>query len=121
MDNPLIRLTQAEFNRWNLHYPSNLVCVEMPPQGDLKTKAGIVVNFNESTIYAEGTDSHAANCSRVYGTIVKQVERLFYSRKNIQNSMSWKTELETQVGDVCWFHHLASRNCPEIEVGEKLY
>jgi hypothetical protein len=120
MENPRIKLTQKEFDAFDVHYPSNLVIVQMPPEKDIEV-AGIKVNFNPDTLYAEGESSHPADMAPVMGTIVKQVEKLYYNRKDTERTMSWKTSLETLVGDTVWFHHLISKNCSEIEVNKIVY
>lgn len=120
MENFKVKLTQEEFDRFECNYPSNVVIVEMEAEKDLLA-SGIKINFNPDVLYAEGDGSHVADCSAVHGTIVKQVDRLYYKRKDVINSMSWKTELETQIGDVVFFHPLISKNCSEVVVGETVY
>lgn len=120
MENPRVKLGKAEFERYNVYYPSNLVIVRIAEK-DIITPSGINVGFNENVQYAEGDDNHIANCACTNGIIVKQVEKLYYNRKDVVKSMSWKTTLETQIGDTVFFHHLASKNCSEIDVEGAIY
>jgi hypothetical protein len=121
MENPTTTLTKEQFNRYKVHYPSNLVIVEMPPEKELITPTGINVGFNPETMYAEGESSHVADCAPVVGVIVKQVEKLYYNPTDTARTMSWKTPLETKIGDTVWFHHLISKNCCEINVDGVIY
>lgn len=120
MENFTTKLTQREFDSYSVHYPTNLVIVKMPPEHDIKV-AGITVNFNPDTLYAEGEGSHVADVAPVYGTVVKQVERLYFNPKDVVRTMSWETTLETEIGDTVWFHHLISKNCCEFDVDGTIY
>ncbi len=120
MDNPRIKLTKAELERYEMPYPCNSVLVRMPPAKDLLV-SGIKINFNEDTLYAEGEDSHVADVAPVMGWIEKQVDRLYFNRKDTARSMTWDTDLETQVGDQVWFHAFVSKNCVELEVEGTVY
>lgn len=115
MENPRVKLSKAEFERYEVHYPANVVIVRIAEK-DIITSSGIKVNFNDEVQYAEGDDNHIANMACTNGIIVKQVEKLYYHRKDVVKSMSWKTALETHIGDTVFFHHLASKNCSEIDV-----
>lgn len=119
-ENFRVTLTKEEFERYEVHYPSNYVIVEMEPRKDILV-AGIKVNFNEDTLYGEGNESHVADMAPTHGVIVKQVEKLYYNRKDIAHSMSWKTDLATSIGDTVFFHHLISKNCSEVVVEDKVY
>jgi hypothetical protein len=125
MKNNRTRLTRDEFYRYGCYYPSNVVIIEMPPEHDLKTPSGINVGFNPDvqygTVNEEDTSSHVADCADVYGTVVKQVDRLYFNPKDINNSMSWDCDVETQAGDIVWSHPLATKNCEEIQVDDKIY
>ena len=120
MENNRIHLSKEEFERYEVHYPCNSVIVEVEYNKDIVTKTGIKVNFNEDTLYEEGTDSHIADMAHVVGIIVKQPERLYFNMRDIK-SMSWECDLETQVGDMVWSHALNTKNAPEIMVDDRLY
>jgi hypothetical protein len=120
MENFRTTLTKEEFDRYDVHYPSNLCIVQMPPEHDI-TISGIKINFNENVLYAEGEGSHVADCADVFGSVVRTVDRLYYKRNDTKYSMSWQTTVEIQRGDVVWFNHLISKNCCEILVDDTLY
>ena len=115
MENPRTKLSSRQFESYKVHYPCNMVIVRIAEK-DIITPSGINVGFNENVQYAEGEDNHIANCATTNGVIVKQVEKLYYHRTDVVRSMSWKTTLETKIGDTVFFHHLASKNCSEIDV-----
>ena len=125
MDNPRVKLTLEQFNAYECHYPSNLVIVQMEAEKELLTPSGIKLNFNEDVQYGtqDGTDtsSHIADVCQVFGTVVKQVERLYYNRKDTKRTASWDTDIETIEGDIVWTHPLAAKNCPEIIVNKIVY
>jgi hypothetical protein len=120
-----VRLTKKQFNSFECHYPSNVVIVEVKQRKDIKTKSGISVGFNPDVNYSdsagEDKSSHPADVANITGRIVKQVEKLYYNPKDINNSMSWETEIETEEEMVVWTHPLNAKNCCEIEVEDKLY
>jgi len=120
MDNPRIKISKAEFERYEVHYPANLVIVEMPPEKDILV-AGIKINFNDEVLYAEGEGSHIADMAPVTGVVAKVVEKLYYNRKDTLRTMSWDCDCDTQKGDRVWFHHLISKNCSEIDVEGTIY
>jgi hypothetical protein len=93
----------------------------MPPKEEIKTKSGIILSFNEDTLYGEGDTTHVADMAEVSGTIVKQVDKLYFNRNDPEKSMSWDCDVDTQVGDVVWSHPLATKNCEEILVDDDVY
>jgi hypothetical protein len=125
MQNNRTKLTSEQFDRFEIYYPANAVIVRMDSSKDLLTKSGIKINFNEDTLYSneDGTDtsSHVADVAAITGTIEKQIDRLYFNRKDVMKTMSWETTVETQIGDVVWFHPLISKNCDEIDVEGVLY
>lgn len=120
MENPRTKLTSKQFESYKVKYPCNMVIVRIAEK-DIITPSGINVGFNEDVQYAEGEDNHVANCATTNGVVVKQVEKLYYHRKDVVKSMSWKTTLETKIGDTVFFHALASKNCSEIDVGGAIH
>lgn len=116
-----VRLSRKEFEASRMCYPSNQVIIKMPPKEELTTSSGIVIGFNEDTLYAEGTESHIADVACVHGTITKQVDRLYFNRKNVEITMSWECDIDTLVGDIVWTHPLAAKNCEEILVDDDVY
>ena len=119
MKNERTTLTADQFARYQIHYPCNSVIVRIDEQ-EVVTKAGLRLDFNKETLYAEGTESHVADMATVMGTIVKQPERLFFHPKSML-SLSWECDIETLVGDVVWSHPLNVKNCDEIMVEGQLY
>jgi len=116
-----ISLSQKEFDRAQVVYPSNSVIVEIEGwKEELKTKAGITIGFNEDVLYAEGEGSHIADVARVYGRIAKQPSRIYFHPTQ-GDSPPWHPRLETQVGDYVWFNTLLATNCEELLVGDRLY
>lgn len=98
--------------------PANHVLVKMLHKAeDTKTHAGIQVGFNPDDIYAEGTDSHAANVAEVHGEVVKLPEVLWFD----EYGMPWECEMELNVGDIVWFSALESRNAIELECEGETY
>jgi len=125
MKNNQVKLSREEFDAFECAYPSNVVIVEMPPEHDITTPMGINIGFNPDVQYSDmegkDTSSHVADCADVYGTIVKQVSRLYFNPKDLSKSMSWDCDVETRIGDLCWTHPLAAKNCEEILVDDKVY
>ena len=125
MQNNRTKLSKEQFARFNVFYPSNFVIVEMPPEHNIVTPSGIDVGFNPDVQYgtmdSSDTSAHVADCADVFGTITKQVDRLYFNRKDINKSMSWNCDVETLVGDVVFFHPLISKNCNEILVEDTVY
>ena len=115
-----VRITKEEFDRGTAPDIGNHVLVEVffSVEG-LETKSGVIVGFNTDAVYAEGTESHAADLTEVYGRVVRTPKKLAYSRKD-PNGMSWKTVVEIEEGDYVWFNFFISRNCSEVIIGERL-
>jgi len=120
-ENLQIRLTRKEYDEATVSYPSNYVHLLMPKKEELKTKAGIIIGFNEDVTYGESDTSHIADVTIVRGEIVKQVDRLYFNRKDIDNTMSWSCDVDTQMGDIAYSHPLALKNCPQILVEDDVY
>ena len=125
MKNFQTTLTAEQFERYECYYPSNVVIVRMRPEKEIHTSTGINIGFNPEVNYSdeegEDTSTHVADLAPVFGTVVKCVDRLYFSRRDINNSMSWQTKVECQVGDTVFFHALASKNCCEIKVENIIY
>lgn len=101
--------------------PVNHVLVEAEePQDGRKTKGGIICGFNEDVVYAEGSDSHAADMVVPYGKVYKLPESLYYNEDD-NNSMNWETEMELQVDDMVWFSIMESYNAVTLRCEGKLY
>lgn len=116
-----INLTEEEFKSIELNPYSNLVVVEMPRyEGDKKTDSGVIYGFNPDVQYAEGKENHIADVADVYGTVVKQPKE-FYFKRGTSYSPSWKTTIETEIGDLVWFNPLVAVNCTEIHVNQRTY
>lgn len=116
-----ITLTEEEFKSIELNPYSNLVVVEMPQyKGDKKTDSGVIYGFNPDVQYAEGKENHIADVADVYGTVVKQPKE-FYFKRGTSYSPSWKTTIETEIGDLVWFNPLVAVNCTEIHVNQRTY
>jgi hypothetical protein len=54
MKNERVTLTEDQFDRYEPHYPSNMVIVQMPPEYKITTPSGIDVGFNPDVMYGEG-------------------------------------------------------------------
>lgn len=121
MQNHRTKLTRKQFDAYKVAHPSNLVIVEMPPEKDLLTESGVKLNFNPDTLYAEGNDSHVADVCPVSGIVVKVVDKLYFSRRDVDRTMMWETDMELKVGDEVWFHPLIAKNCDEVEVDGTVY
>jgi hypothetical protein len=121
MRNERTELTRKQFDKYNVYYPSNNVIVKMPPEYPIITPGGINIGFNPEVMYGEGEGSHVADCAAIHGTVAKQVDRLYFNRKDAQNTMSWDTDVETLIDDIVFFHPLISKNCCEILVEDILY
>jgi hypothetical protein len=125
MLNSRTKLSREQFDAFGCYYPSNIVIVEMPPEHTIVTEAGLDIGFNPDVQYGsmDGTDTsaHIADCADIFGTVVKQVDRLYFNRKDINHSMSWECDVETLVGDIVFFHPLISKNCSEILVEDTVY
>lgn len=116
-----IKLSKKEFDSGRIPSWNHHVIVEMEHTAEgYTTKAGIIVGFNIDDIYSEGTESHAADLTEVYGKVVKVPKFLDYDPDDL-NHMSWLPHMEVEVGDYVWFNHLISRNCSEIIVDHKLH
>jgi len=101
--------------------PVNHVIVEAEePQDGRKTKGGIICGFNEDVVYAEGSDSHAADMVVPYGKVYKLPESLYYNEDD-SNSMNWETEMELQEDDMVWFSIMESYNAVTLRCEGKLY
>lgn len=120
MKNERTKLSAKAFASFRTPFPANKIIVRIDKK-EIKTKAGINLDFNEDTIYAEGTDSHAANVSTVMGTVAKVPDKLYFHPRDV-NSMSWEVDgFDLQVNDIVWSHPLNVRNCDEIDVEGILY
>jgi len=115
------RISKDQLERGSALEIGNYVIVEVNFSVEgFTTKSGIVVGFNTDDIYAEGTESHAADLTEVYGRVESVPKRLAYTRKD-PNGMSWKTDVEIEAGDYVWFNFFISRNCSEILVDDRLF
>lgn len=115
------KLTQQEFDKAEVVFPSNSVIVEIDNWKEaLKTKTGIVIGFNEDVLYAEGEGSHIADVARVYGRVVKFPSRIYFHPTR-HDSPPWHPRQEIQAGDYVWYSPLIAVNCEELLVGERLF
>ena len=116
-----ISLSQQEFDRAQVVYPSNSVIVEIENwKEEVRTKSGVVIGFNSDVLYGEGEGSHIADVARVYGRVVKQPLRIYFHPTR-NDSPPWHPRLETMIGDYVWYNPLVAVNCEELLVGERLY
>lgn len=80
----------------------NQVIVEYDPKQVEKTPSGIYAPV--------GALNHdiAANFVPRVGKVFKLPKMLYYNKKDMANSMRWKTEIEIEIGDTVWMNHVTA-------------
>lgn len=121
MENFTTNLSQVQIDKGKMQLPVNMILVKMPPAKEIRSKAGVLLNFNEDVLYGEGEGSHVADMAPVWGWVYKTPEGLYYNKFDTERSMGWKTSMPLQVGDKVWFHPLISKNCNQIQTEDALY
>lgn len=116
---PQIELTKEELERAEIPLNHVLIRIDRRAEG-LKTNAGIVIGYNEDTVYAEGDDSHSANLAENIGYVTK-VPKALYFNPDDPKSMDWDTDMELQVGDQVWFSLIEAKNSVQLICEDVLY
>jgi co-chaperonin GroES (HSP10) len=116
----LQQITKEILNKGKLVPGNNLVLVRVKSNEGRKTKAGIIVGFNNEVQYVEGSGSHMADMAEVHGTVVQVPEWLYYQVGD-SSSMTWKTRMQLEVGDEVWFNFIASTHANGFEVEDSMY
>jgi hypothetical protein len=102
--------------------PINYVMVESDKTIEgKKTKGGIIYGHDEDIQFAEEGTSWEADVADVYGRVYKVPHKLYYNKEDQSNSMSWKTDMELQVGDLVWYPPIEARNATAFECEGKLF
>ena len=116
---PEITLTREELERAEI--PLNHVLIKITRRAEgLATRAGVVIGYNEDTVYAEGDDSHSANLAENIGYVAKVPHGLYFNPED-PKSMDWETEMELQIGDMVFFSLIESKNSVQLICDGVLY
>lgn len=99
----IYRMTEAEVNRMQLISPNKVLVKTIEKNIDKKTKSGIYLVSPTDTDWQP--DRHVER----FGIIINQVSSLVKKRNQL-----WKTVLETECGDLCWYDYLTGSNCDTI-------
>lgn len=80
----------------------NKVIVEYDSKQTEKTPSGLYAPI--------GALNHetAANFVPRIGKVFKLPKMLYYDKKDMANSMRWKTEIELEIGDTVWMNHVTA-------------
>lgn len=116
---PQIEITREELERAEI--PLNHVLIKITRRAEgLKTNAGVTIGFNEDIVYAEGDDSHSANLAENVGYVAKVPHGLYFNPED-PKSMDWETDMELQIGDLCFFSLIEAKNSVQLICEGELY
>ena len=119
MERHRIKLSQE--NLADAVVPSNNVLVELLRlEKDATTKGGIYMGYLEDTTWEDESESHPADIASVIGRVVKVPQKLYYNEDDPNNSMTWDTDMELEIGDLLWFNFLESLNTNEIQIDNRI-
>jgi hypothetical protein len=119
--NNIIELSREEFERGELSFPANHVVVEIIANNDnVTTPSGVIVGIETRLVYAEGSNSLAADMEECWGIVVKTPEGLYYSEDD-PKSMNWKTDMLLQVDDLMWGGIMEFHSGLTLHVDGKIY
>jgi hypothetical protein len=123
MDNLKKEITREELDR-GLPLGNHVLCEAYYSNRDAKTKAGVIVGFNEDLIFsdAEGKDtsSHMADLAPTSMVVYRCPLKLYFDPED-PKGMDWETEMELQQGDQIFTNPIDALNCVTLVCEEKEY
>jgi len=87
---------------------------------DATTKGGVYMGFLEDVTWGDDNETHPADIAQICGRVVKCPPKLYYNEDDPHNSMPWDTDMQLEIGDICFFNLIESLNANEVEVDGKI-
>jgi len=119
MERTRTKLSKEEFERAGI--PRNYVALGLlRVEKDATTKGGIHMGFLEDSTWEDESETHPADIASVIGRVIKVPQKLYYNENDPHNSMLWDTDMELEIGDLCWFSLMESLNANEMAIDGKI-